>query len=190
LVTLKGVKKAHWPCAKTPSRKITEVMKLVTIIMMLLALTTSAAAIECRTAKPAGAPEWWSWREVDGRRCWYAGRPGMDKTKLHWAQPASTAAAAPADAGPPPPPVVTNPPPAIEPVTVRRPKPIVVSVQTAPTATAPPAPGFDIRRLFIAALMGTIALCLLLLAAKLTRHAIVREDPDETGPNFRPVSRK
>src|SRR5262249_14123719 len=181
------------PYAKTPSRKVAEVMKLVTT-MMLLALTTPAAAIECRTAKPAGAPEWWSWREVDGRRCWYARRPGMDKHLLHWAQPASTAAAAPADAGPPPAPGVANQPPAIEPepepepVTVRRPKAIVLSVQTAPIpaepepvtvgrpkaivmsvqtapATTPPTPSFDIRRLFVASLMGTTALCLLLLAA-------------------------
>src|SRR5262245_55250797 len=141
------------PCAKTPSRKVTEIIKLVTT-MMLLALTTSAAAIECRTSKPVGAQEWWSYRIVDGRRCWYAGKPGMSKAQLQWARPASTAAVDLADAGPPPPPVVANPPPVIEPVPVMllpRSKPIVVSVQTAPAAMAPPGPSVDIRRLFIAA---------------------------------------
>jgi len=74
-------------------------MKLVTTVM-LLALMTSATAIECLTSKPAG--EWWSYRIVDGRHCWYAGKPRTSKAKLHWAWPASTAAVDPADAPPPP----------------------------------------------------------------------------------------
>ena len=27
----------------------------------------------------------WSWREIDGKRCWYKGMPGMDKKQLRWA---------------------------------------------------------------------------------------------------------
>jgi len=38
----------------------------------------------CEPHKPAGAREYWSWREINGRPCWYAGRPGKPKTELRW----------------------------------------------------------------------------------------------------------
>jgi hypothetical protein len=42
------------------------------------------AGLECRPGKPPGARDYWSWREIDGRRCWYPGRPGIPKSLLHW----------------------------------------------------------------------------------------------------------
>ncbi|MGA7454793.1 MAG: hypothetical protein WBW73_27275 [Rhodoplanes sp.] len=38
--------------------------------------------IECR-AKPESR-EYWSWREIEGRRCWYKGRRRIDKKLLSW----------------------------------------------------------------------------------------------------------
>jgi hypothetical protein len=29
----------------------------------------------------------WAWREIDGRRCWYEGKPGIAKSELHWHAP-------------------------------------------------------------------------------------------------------
>lgn len=37
----------------------------------------------CRSAKPIDR-EWWSWRLVDGRRCWYRGRAVKSKSELRW----------------------------------------------------------------------------------------------------------
>jgi hypothetical protein len=50
-------------------------------------LAEPAAMVECRSAKPAEAREYWSWRLIDGRQCWYAGRPGRSKATLHWPPP-------------------------------------------------------------------------------------------------------
>jgi hypothetical protein len=44
--------------------------------------TAKAETIECR-AKPE-TREYWSWREIDGRRCWYKGRRRISKKLLSW----------------------------------------------------------------------------------------------------------
>ena len=46
--------------------------------------TMASAAIECRAEVPPAAREYWSWRIIDGKRCWYPGRPGMNKANLRW----------------------------------------------------------------------------------------------------------
>jgi hypothetical protein len=50
---------------------------------VLIGSPASASVIECRSEKAAGYP--WSWREIDGKRCWYKGMPGLDKKQLRWA---------------------------------------------------------------------------------------------------------
>jgi hypothetical protein len=53
------------------------------LISLVILLNCSAAnAVECRRSK--GADGWWSWRIIDGQKCWYQGRPGLDKAKLQW----------------------------------------------------------------------------------------------------------
>jgi hypothetical protein len=72
-------------------------------------LTPSAGnsqVIECRAEKGDGYP--WAWREIDGRRCWYKGKAGMDKKLLRWADSTKTPAA---PKGSPPP---TRPPSLID----------------------------------------------------------------------------
>jgi hypothetical protein len=62
-------------------------------VFLAAALTGTAGnaqATECRSAKGEGYP--WAWREIDGKRCWYKGKPGMDKTLLRWAESAKVAA--------------------------------------------------------------------------------------------------
>ena len=44
--------------------------------------TAKAETIECR-ARPE-TREYWSWREIDGRRCWYKGHRRISKTLLSW----------------------------------------------------------------------------------------------------------
>jgi hypothetical protein len=41
-------------------------------------------AIECQSSPPTHSKNRWAWRLVDNRKCWYAGEPGIDKSKLHW----------------------------------------------------------------------------------------------------------
>jgi hypothetical protein len=46
--------------------------------------STSAIAIECKTSKPSNTRTHWAWRQIEGRQCWYEGRPGVPKESLHW----------------------------------------------------------------------------------------------------------
>jgi hypothetical protein len=48
----------------------------------------SVKAVACQTSQPAGAGHGtWAWRLIDGRKCWYEGAVGMDKSILHWPPP-------------------------------------------------------------------------------------------------------
>jgi hypothetical protein len=50
----------------------------------LLASVTVAQAIECAVELPASRSGHWSWRMIDGRKCWYQGRSTLPKSELHW----------------------------------------------------------------------------------------------------------
>lgn len=43
-----------------------------------------AQAKQCHTERPSDAQAYWSYRLIDGRKCWYEGRPGYSKSLLHW----------------------------------------------------------------------------------------------------------
>lgn len=43
-----------------------------------------AHAKQCATERPSDAQAYWSYRLIDGRKCWYEGRPGYSKSLLHW----------------------------------------------------------------------------------------------------------
>lgn len=59
-------------------------IKYLIMAFALSAATPAASAMECRSEIPSSATEYWSWRVIDGKRCWYPGRPGMSKENLHW----------------------------------------------------------------------------------------------------------
>jgi hypothetical protein len=50
--------------------------------MILAALP--AFAIDCHVAPPGERSGKWSWRQIDGRQCWYQGERGMPKSELRW----------------------------------------------------------------------------------------------------------
>ena len=67
----------------------------------LLPISAPAAQVrECRAAVPASASGHWSWRRVDGRKCWYSGKTVIARSSLRWpaAMPAQAKAAAQAKA--------------------------------------------------------------------------------------------
>ena len=55
----------------------------ILLAAVLIGSPADASVIQCQSEKGAGSP--WSWREIDGKRCWYKGMPGMDKAQLRWA---------------------------------------------------------------------------------------------------------
>jgi hypothetical protein len=74
------------------------------IVVCLLASTLPAAALECHSSRGGGSH--WSWREVDGRRCWYPGRARVPKAELRWRAEVTQAVPPPT---PPPRPAPTEP---------------------------------------------------------------------------------
>ena len=63
------------------------------ILMMTLCSTTSADAKQCSAERPAHPKSYWSYRLIDGRKCWYEGKPMLSKSLLHWPASATSQAA-------------------------------------------------------------------------------------------------
>ena len=61
----------------------------IPIIFLLFLLPTSGFSAEtstqCVATKPKQQQEYWAYRIIDNRPCWYRGRPGRPKTELRWA---------------------------------------------------------------------------------------------------------
>jgi hypothetical protein len=68
---------------------------IVGAVMMTLCSATSAQAKQCSAERPANARSYWSYRLIDGRKCWYEGKQMISKSLLHWST-SKTAQAAPA----------------------------------------------------------------------------------------------
>ena len=54
----------------------------------------NAKAMECSVARPSHTQVYWSWRLIDGRKCWYAGKTMISKSLLQWPAKASVQAKA------------------------------------------------------------------------------------------------
>jgi hypothetical protein len=52
---------------------------------------TAQAGQQCSAAMPSNPQgHWWSYRLIDGRKCWYEGKPGLSKSLLEWPVEVST----------------------------------------------------------------------------------------------------
>jgi hypothetical protein len=51
-----------------------------------------AQAIQCSPEWPSNARSHWSYRLIDGRKCWYAGKPMLSRSMLHWSPTQTTQA--------------------------------------------------------------------------------------------------
>jgi hypothetical protein len=63
------------------------------LAVALIGSAGDARAVDCQSQKGDGYP--WAWREIDGKRCWYRGRAGMDKKLLRWASTKAAPSVAP-----------------------------------------------------------------------------------------------
>jgi hypothetical protein len=50
--------------------------------LSIIAMATAQAKQQCSVA--AGSTGYWSWRSIDGRKCWYEGKPMLSKSELEW----------------------------------------------------------------------------------------------------------
>ena len=111
------------------------------IAVALLLISSGASATECQSS-PGHDGKWWSYRIVDGRNCWYQGRPGRSKDLLHWAKQSPPLVVTRPDLGdsrPPAPPVPPEQPTEIVDTTPRVVSTVSIPVRTseAPQMAAP-----------------------------------------------------
>src|SRR5579883_1931175 len=80
--------------------RTTALLSCVTSFFFLW-MTPVNAKQACSVAAPSSTNKYWSWRLIDGRKCWYQGAPGLSKALLEWpAQAPSTTVDEVADAEP------------------------------------------------------------------------------------------
>jgi hypothetical protein len=60
-----------------------EIVSALTVAFIFSATPTQAK--QCSTERPPDARSYWSYRLIDGRKCWYEGKPMLSKSLLHWA---------------------------------------------------------------------------------------------------------
>jgi hypothetical protein len=61
------------------------VLRIAAAIILLAIYTTPAGAVITCHAKN-GSDGHWSWRQVDGKKCWYKGKRNVSKSELRWVQ--------------------------------------------------------------------------------------------------------
>lgn len=65
--------------------KHTPSIALVAISMLsLIWMPTAPAKQQCSAEMPANSHAYWSWRLIDGRKCWYEGKSMLSKSSLEW----------------------------------------------------------------------------------------------------------
>ncbi len=70
----------------------------------ILSSAVNAQSTECAAQVPTPPKGKWYYRLIDGRKCWYEGKPMLPKSSLHWPKDppveAAEAVTPPAEAGP------------------------------------------------------------------------------------------
>jgi len=75
---------------------MTRPLASITLAALLAALSSIEVSIaqakqQCSAALPSDPHgQWWSYRIIDGRKCWYEGKPGLSKSLLEWPREVST----------------------------------------------------------------------------------------------------
>ena len=75
-------------------RKLASIALAIWIATLLSGMPNAQAKQQCSAAAPLNPlGRWWSYRLMDGRKCWYEGKPLLSKSLLEWpkdaAQPVS-----------------------------------------------------------------------------------------------------
>ena len=55
-------------------------------VVLLIGVQTAQAKQQCSAALPADPQGHWSYRFIDGRKCWYQGENNLSKSLLEWPQ--------------------------------------------------------------------------------------------------------
>ncbi|MEH2530243.1 hypothetical protein V1277_003382 [Bradyrhizobium sp. AZCC 1588] len=78
---------------------VTAALLAIPLAALLPVSAPAAQARECSAAVPKSAKGHWSWRMIDGRKCWYSGKAVISRSALRW--PAAAPVQAKAEAAAP-----------------------------------------------------------------------------------------
>ena len=54
-------------------------------MLLSVGMPNAQAKQQCSAVTPSNAHgRWWSYRLIDGRKCWYEGKPMLSKSLLEW----------------------------------------------------------------------------------------------------------
>jgi hypothetical protein len=71
-------------------RKLPPIALAACIAALLSDMPNVQAKQQCSAAMPSNPHgRWWSYRLIDGRKCWYEGKPMVSKALLEWPKEAS-----------------------------------------------------------------------------------------------------
>src|SRR6266404_3779939 len=60
------------------------------VTLLSVGMPNAQAKQQCSAAMPSNPQgHWWSYRLIDGRKCWYEGKPMLSKSLLEWPKEAS-----------------------------------------------------------------------------------------------------
>jgi hypothetical protein len=71
-----------WPLRAAGSRHRLSSILLAAFIAGLVVAGAVEAKQQCSVS--AAKQGYWSWRMIDGRKCWYEGKPKLSKAMLEW----------------------------------------------------------------------------------------------------------
>ena|ERR1700753_2549962 len=60
------------------------VLTVLVAALFSMPAATAIAKQQCSASMPSGSHGYWSWRMIDGRKCWYEGKPMLSKSSLEW----------------------------------------------------------------------------------------------------------
>jgi hypothetical protein len=64
------------------TKKVFLIITAFAVTLVSMPIATAFAKQQCSASpNPRG---YWSWRLIDGRKCWYEGKPMLSKSSLEW----------------------------------------------------------------------------------------------------------
>lgn len=74
-------------------RNLPSIALAACIALLAIGMPNAQAKQQCSAAAPSNPNgHWWSYRLIDGRKCWYEGKPMLSKSLLEWPKMASASA--------------------------------------------------------------------------------------------------
>jgi len=73
-----------------PKHRYSAVVTALIAMLFSMSMTAAFAKQQCSASMPPNTHGYWSWRLIEGRKCWYEGKPMLAKSSLEWSAQAQS----------------------------------------------------------------------------------------------------